>query len=424
MGGAGCWQLAVHYPQIWAAANPGAGFCETMEFLKIFQKEDFKPTEYQRKLLHWYDCPDWTNNLRNVPTVAYSGEIDNQKQAADVMEAAFKLRGMTLPHIIGAKTAHKILDTSKPIIQTQLDAALDKGRSKVPQTIDLTTYMLRYHELAWLSIEGLEKHWNESIVHAEIGKQKLLLQTKNISRLKLQFSNDDFPFAVDKPITIDVDAQPIVAQFKSVDSSKQIWLVKNSIGMWETNANSGVSENSLVKRPGLSGPIDDAFMDAFVWVPPTKVDSTNPTWYDKEFQHATREWRRHFRGDIVSKSEPTEEDIAKNNLILFGTPSTNPMIAKVVKSLPIEWTDSKLTVAGVEYDAATHAPILVYPNPLNPNRYIVINSGFTFREFAYLNNARQIAMLPDWAVVDVSSGSNYVMPGNVVSAGFFNENWK
>ncbi len=424
MGGAGCWQLAVHYPKLWAAANPGAGFSETIAFLRDFQKEDFKPTDYQRKLLHWYDCPDWTNNLRNVPTVAYSGEIDIQKQAADVMEAAFKLRGMKLSHVIGLQTAHKILDSSKPIIQQQLDVALDAGRTAVPKTIDLTTFTLRYHELAWLSIEGLEKHWDESIVHAERGNQKLQVQSKNVSRIKLQFADRDFPFAIEKPVNLEIDAQPLVAPFQSVEQSKVLWLTKNSIGMWQTNTNSGVAEKSLVKRPGLCGPIDDAFMDAFVWVPPTKADEAKSTWYDSECQHATREWRRHFRGDIVSKTQITDEDIANNNLILFGTPATNPLIAKVIASLPIEWTEEKLRVAGTDYDARTHAPILIYPNPLNPDRYIVINSGFTFREFAYLNNARQIPMLPDWAVVEVSQGANNVMPGNVVSAGFFDENWK
>ena len=45
--------------------------------------------------------------------------------------------------------------------------------------------------------------------------------------------------------------------------------------------------------------------------------------------------------------------------------------------------------------AGTHAPVLIYPNPLNPKKYVVINSGFTFREFDYLNNARQIPKLPD-----------------------------
>ena len=40
MGGAACWQYAVHYPTLWAASAPGAGFSETPEFLKEFQKED------------------------------------------------------------------------------------------------------------------------------------------------------------------------------------------------------------------------------------------------------------------------------------------------------------------------------------------------------------------------------------------------
>ncbi len=39
MGGAACWQFAVHYPGLWAAAAPGAGFSETADFLNIFQNE-------------------------------------------------------------------------------------------------------------------------------------------------------------------------------------------------------------------------------------------------------------------------------------------------------------------------------------------------------------------------------------------------
>ena len=43
MGGAACWQFAVHYPGLWAAAAPGAGFSETPEFLKVFQNEAVAP---------------------------------------------------------------------------------------------------------------------------------------------------------------------------------------------------------------------------------------------------------------------------------------------------------------------------------------------------------------------------------------------
>ncbi len=436
MGGAGCWQLAVHYPQLWAAANPGAGFSETLEFLRVFQKENFKPTDYQRKLLHWYDCPDWTNNLRHVPTVAYSGEIDNQKQAADVMAAAYKLRGMHLPHIIGANTAHKILAESKPLIQQQLDAALDKGRTQYPKTIDLTTYMLRYHELGWLSIEGLDQHWEEAVVHAELDEQSIAIQTRNISRLKLHFPATEQLVDTNKVLQLRVDAQPLLVAPTATKGDWTLWLLKNARGTWRVSNSSEIAPGDLAKRPGLTGPIDDAFMDSFLFVPPTDINSAEPdsagsnsvesNWYVKEYKHATQEWRRHFRGDVIVRGETelTAEEIASHHLILFGTPATNPLIAKVLPKLPIEWTDKVLKVAGVEYDVTQHAPILIYPNPLNPERYIVLNSGFTFREFAYLNNARQIAMLPDWAVVNVTAGANFVDPGNVVAAGFFDESWK
>ncbi|MBI3466134.1 MAG: prolyl oligopeptidase family serine peptidase, partial [Planctomycetes bacterium] len=83
MGGAACWQFAVHYADRWFAANPGAGFAETPEFLKIFQQETLAPTWYEQKLWQLYDCTGYARNLLDCPTVAYSGELDAQKQAAD-----------------------------------------------------------------------------------------------------------------------------------------------------------------------------------------------------------------------------------------------------------------------------------------------------------------------------------------------------
>jgi len=75
------------------------------------------------------------------------------------------------------------------------------------------------------------------------------------------------------------------------------------------------------------------------------------------------------------------------------------------------------------WDAKHHLPLMISPNPLAPNRYVVLNSGFTFREYDYLNNARQTPKLPDWAVVDVRTPPNSRFPGKVVAADFFDESW-
>ena len=100
------------------------------------------------------------------------------------------------------------------------------------------------------------------------------------------------------------------------------------------------------------------------------------------------------------------------------------MLAKIIAQLPIQWTAEKITVGKTSYPAGDHAPIFIFPNPLNPERYVVINSGVTFREKALLNNSDQTPKLPDWAVIDLRTPPGPESPGLVVDAGFFDENWK
>jgi hypothetical protein len=83
-----------------------------------------------------------------------------------------------------------------------------------------------------------------------------------------------------------------------------------------------------------------------------------------------------------------------------------------------------LIVNETEYSAAEHVPVLIYPNPLNPKKYIVVNSGPTFREGHDRTNSLQNPKLPDWAVVDLRTLPNAESTGKIVDAGFFDESWK
>ena len=149
-------------------------------------------------------------------------------------------------------------------------------------------------------------------------------------------------------------------------------------------------------------------------------------WTRSELEHFVAEWRRQFRGDAVVKDDIdiTEDDHSKYHLILFGDTASNAVMKSVVNQLPIEWTDQQISIGGQKFNAADHAPAMIYPNPLNPDRYIVLNSGFTYREYAYLNNARQVPKLPDWAIVDLKTPPDSLWPGKIVDANFFDERKK
>jgi pimeloyl-ACP methyl ester carboxylesterase len=424
MGGAACWHYAVHYADRWAAAAPGAGFSETPEFLKVFQNEAYDPPWYEKKLLHWYDCTDWAGNLFHCPTVAYSGEKDKQKQAADIMAEAMDNEGLSLVHVIGKGAGHVYTPAAKEEINERIDALASIGRDYLPAHVRFTTWTLRYNKMHWVIVDGLERHWERARVEARIQAPDIIrVSTQNVHGLTLALPPGQTLLPVTARPRILIDGQDM--QARQVGSDRSWWAhVQKERGKWAFV----VWGDSLRKRHGLQGPIDDAFMDRFVMVRPTgpPLNDVVGKWVDGEMAHAVEHWRRQFRGEAPVKDDVkiTAADIAGSNLVLWGDPSSNAVLAKIAAKLPIRWTAEGVVVGKQTLSPKQHVPVLIYPNPLNREKYVVLNSGFTFREYDYLNNARQVPKLPDWAILDVHYPPTSRTPARVVDAGFFGERWE
>ncbi|MEI6873086.1 MAG: hypothetical protein WCL08_12455, partial [Verrucomicrobiota bacterium] len=424
---AAAWQFTVHFPGRWAAANPGAGFSETPEFLRIFQDESVKPAWYEQRLWNWYDCPGWVRNLANCPTVAYSGEDDKQRQAATKMEEAAREEGFQLTHIIGPKTGHKYHPDSKLEVAALVDRIAAKGKDAFPENVHFATYTLRYPNSHWVTVQGLSHHWEQARVDARLDKlnHQCVINTSNVTALSLHCAAGEYPLDPLNALPVTIDGQSLVAPRPQSDRS---WTVHFRLlnGNWYPVDEPWPSE--LAKRPGLQGPIDDAFLSKFIVVRPTgnAMHSGTGRWVEAELSHFVAQWRRQFRGEITVRDDNslTEDEISNANLILWGDPASNALIAKIAPKLPLRWNSEALEISGKRYDGTTHLPALVYPNPLAPSHYIVLNSGFTYREYDYLNNARQTAKLPDWAVLNVSVPSTGKSPAEIADAGFFGEFWE
>ena len=428
MGGAACWQFATLYSDRWFAANPGAGFSETPEFLKSFQKEKLKPYDWEEKLWRWYDADDNALNLFHAPTIAYSGENDIQKQAADVMEKALAKEGISLVHVIGPKMGHRIDAASQKIIESRMGSLAKAGNEVFPTTVRKLTHTLKYNRQYWLTVDSLEQHWEPSRVEAKVKENVVSVKSGGVTAMTFEMNPGFAPFDLTRPVTVRIDGQQIQAPHALSDRSWK-YSVHRSGDRWVPGQK---ENNGLVKKHGLQGPIDDALMSSFLMVLPTgaAINEAVGKWTKSEQLRAIAQWRQHFRGHARIKNDIdiTATDIAKHNLILWGDPKSNAIIKKILNELPLAWTAGSVKVGSKSFSAKDHAPIMIYPNPLNPEKYIVINSGFTYREYAYLNNARQVPMLPDWAIVDILSKpepneSIYRFAGIPKAADFFDENW-
>src|SRR5262249_37587764 len=150
-------------------------------------------------------------NLYNCPTVAYSGEIDRQKQAADMMAAAMKKEGLTLVHVIGPKTPHRYHPEAKAEINRRIDAIVRRGRTDVPDAVRFRTWTLRYNRCRWVIVDGLEEHWKEATVEAEQGLDSIEVKTKHVTALTLSMPPGGYPLEyTDKPKVV-LDGEELVA---------------------------------------------------------------------------------------------------------------------------------------------------------------------------------------------------------------------
>ena len=498
MGGAGAWHLGAHFTDRFCAVHPGAGFAETAQYNRL--KPEAYPPEYEQRLWRLYDVPNYARNFLNVPLIAYSGENDKQKQAADVMAAALAEHGHRLKHVIGPGMGHKYHPDSVEEITAFLRGAVEKGRNPYPDKVSLQTRTLRYNRMHWITLHGREEHWREARIDAAADEEarSVTVTTKNATHFEVML-----PWSVGK-LTIDGRGADIPGE-----NSGTVRL-KLEGNRWVHDLRNALNP----KKSGLQGPIDDAFLSEFLVVRPSKK-SGNPLldrWIEFEIQHFEKRWRELFRGypPIKFDTQVKMEDLEKKNLILWGSPETNsvwPMVNKMFKAegtrslqdgmnvtvltlkhLPavegteltetgrnatvnelakglaaIENWDEKIRGSGedtielnlfdlkekqveatvqfiheqfktkklkfvhtkeIKSDPATSVVAMIHPSPFTANRYVVFNSGPTFREAHDRTNSLQNPKLPDWAVIDLTQEPNASSPGRITAAGFFDEQWE
>jgi predicted esterase len=425
MGGAGAWHIGAHYADKFCAISPGAGFAETARYRRL-KPEDLPPV-WEQTLWGLYDVPCYTRNLFNTPVIAYSGELDKQIQAARVMEEAFAQEGRKLTHLIGPKTEHKYEPETLKELLRRIDEHVKEGNRADADEVHLQTRTLRYPRQRWVQVWRLAEHWKDARVDGMRSRDRdrgfrWKLETRNVVELLI----DDERLR--QGGTIEIDGREISVPAEELAN---LYLVVRDKDGWRAGTapeRARLFQGQDRKRPGRTGPIDDAFMDRFLVVLPTGK-SKSPAfqnWVEFESQHFLDRWRALMRGEARVKRdiEVTQDDLRREaNLILWGDADSNRVIAKMHENLPVRFGDGAWEFGGRSYDAGRYAPVLIYPNPYTQG-YVVLNSGLTFREAHDSTNSNQTPKLPDWAIVDLSQPPDASAPGKIHAAGFFDESWQ
>ncbi|MFM8287036.1 MAG: hypothetical protein ACKOGA_09940 [Planctomycetaceae bacterium] len=424
MGGAGTWHIGLHHPTRFCLLGPGAGFTTTRGY--VANLPDPLPPHVS-DTLHIYDAVDCAENAFHVPIVAYSGEQDAQRQAAVNIEEALREfpEPLRFTHLVAPGLAHAWPPEWQAKCELEYRKFAEPGRTPADR-IRFVLYTPRYGTCDWLQVDALRQTHHRALVEGTRHGNRFDLTTHNIRRLAIELSNPD------QALQVTLDGQSLSTDGFDRTAHRRAWFE------WEHDHWTGpLTPPQFASRPArqpdkraaLQGPIDDAFLSRFLVVPPRRAgwQPHLDQFVQARASHQATLWDRFFRGTWPAVEEQPESQLLDPSAhwVLFGDPASNPRIADLLPDLPITWTEHELVVAGTRYDATTHIPVLIYPNPRHPGQYVVLNSGHTFGENDLRGtNALLFPRLGDWAVLKPAPTSDNPHAFEVVASGLFDENWQ
>jgi hypothetical protein len=249
-------------------------------------------------------------------------------------------------------------------------------------------------------------------MEAAIEKGKVVVAPENVERFRLDLGKELVGDAARIEVAIDgrsLEVKPGTIRF-ALESGK--WAAAGPL-----------DDKTPVKRHGLSGPIQDVFMGGPVLIVYGTADGQKAEASRKMIDGAVMRLFGPGDGGAIlhtpfarkSDRDLTDEDVKANHLILFGKPSQNSYVKKIAGKLPITFLDDGVRVGDKTYRGEGVGLTMVYPNPLNPRRYVLLMP----RDYA---GGSPLA-LPDYVVGKrVESGKR--VSQQVLAKGSFDGRWK
>jgi hypothetical protein len=297
------------------------------------------------------------------------------------------------------------------------------GRPAYPPHVRYVTMTVRYPHCFWVDVLRQQHQYERSLVDAEKRDDGWHVKTENVATLRLTLPSQ---WRERKHISLEIDEDHLEL---ALDPKSDLVLLDRRGSNWVQEPNARLwprDLQALLKTPGQTGPIDEAFTAPFLC-----IRGTSKPWNagvqhhaDLELERFSREWNKWFRGKLPVKrdTDVSEQDRREKNLILFGDPGSNSEIARELPHLPIKWTNDTLEMDGKSYPAATYVPAMI--RPAEGGHYIVLNSGHTFHEADFKSTNRMLyPRLGDFAVLEVPPGETDPASAKVITAGLFDESW-
>ena len=424
MGGTGSWQLGGKFPDRFSCIAPVAGNTDHSVYYIDRPRQKTPPEEFRELfnyLLTVNDPITYAENMGGLPVYCVHGAQDTVVRVGHPRGMIDRLRA------IGKKPTYKEFKEIRhwgfpmELYRDRWKWMFDQRHDKRPRSMRYKTSRLRHPGAYWIRILQFEKWGKLAEVRAEqTDRQNICIQSENVSELTILTERlFELP---DTKLSVLIDDDHA---FEGKPAG-EIRLAKIE-GRWQE----AVEREGLRKRKNLEGPISNAFLSPFMIVYGTK--SGDPLWnriLKAEAEAIWNDWEQMYRTypRIKADTEVTGEDIGQFNLILYGGPEHNSVTGRMASKLPVEFNRGSIQFAGRRFTGKGLGVKLCYPNPLNPQRLMVLSASIEPRGIWQLNN--RFGNWTGWGPFDNWSWFDFAVfdqkshdPQTMLCCGFFGPQW-
>ncbi|MBS3761997.1 MAG: prolyl oligopeptidase family serine peptidase, partial [Planctomycetes bacterium] len=407
MGGMGVWTIGGHYPHLFA------GLWAMSSRSDFYMWKDTKPEEiapFKRKLAEGEFGASMLQNYSNLPMLMMHGSEDFGIPVGQsrTMYNRLKQKGMDIQYTeIEGEGHYFFYDETKPRPQA-VKWLKNIGGKDPPKKFSFKTYNLKYDRAYWANLLGFEDWSRPARVSCELGAEsaRIRLKTENVMALRIRPPGRLISQKQDLQIVWNGEKWDVDPQ---ADGSFVI-------GSYPDEKK---REKSLWKTPDLCGPVREAFADPFIMV---HAGQGTPS-----YQLAIRtaiDWMRFAKGvpQVIPASEVTENLLKSHNLFLFGTPAENKLTRQIMPDLPITIGEKTIQVRDREYETKKYGFWMIYPNPLSPGNYVVLNAGIPWGQNLPYNH--KYDLIPDFIVYTDEVSDEIEWCNKYLCAGFFDQRWQ
>lgn len=411
MGGMGVWNTALRHPGLFAAATP---MCGHTDMFRWWGWDRADVPAWKRWLVEWDNAVDQALNVSNQHIFAQHGELDNLVPAEQsrLMVKAAQQAGTPIKYYEWPGESHFIYLQKAPYEKAwswQTQFALDRS----PKTIEFLCFSLEYNTSFWFTIDAFERWGETAEVRAtadpETGTLKLV--TRNVAAWHL--ATGPAGFAGRQTIAVDWNGKQTSAT-----------VADGRLALPAPGPTAAALPFPPAKRHGLCGPCEEVFDTRFVVVQGTAGTAEEDQDLARKVARWAKEWDDFADGPPLVKTdvEVTPEDVQTANLVCFGTPQTNTVLARVADRLPLTIGDHRYVIQGREYKGADLGLVMCYPNPLaRDGHYVLIYAGEYYGQQLSINHKHDL--LPDFLVFTTQSFGRD-QTNDALCAGYFGMDWK